>query len=83
MTGAVAVVIFFCGLGVGVFGTVAVLILAQPPGRCLLPPSTRRAIRRERRQLADIRPAIARGRKHDERHWLPPSIDTFDHEETQ
>jgi hypothetical protein len=51
-----------------------------------LPPATAREVRRDRRRRADITLALARPgaeRSYDERHWLPPSIDEFDHEETK
>jgi hypothetical protein len=72
------VIVFLAGIAVGAIGMVGVLVLAQPPGRRLLPPSTRRAIRRDRRQLADIRPVINR----DRRQWITPADGDFDNEET-
>lgn len=79
------VIIFFCGIGCGALGMCAAILLraaAHDPTHVprALPPATVREIRRDRRRnRADLGPALDR----DRRHWLPPSTDDFDHQETQ
>lgn len=68
-------------------GVLSCYVLRERAPRRALPPATARQVRRDRgRRRADItlalnRPGAERG--HDERNWLPPSLDEFDHEETK
>lgn len=75
-------IIIASSLGIGIIlgaAAMAIYYEARDPDRPRLPPATRRQLARAARaNRADIRRA-----QHDQRHWLPPSIDDFDHEETQ